>query len=110
MKKLSCLLYIISSLVLKETSYNTTGSNTNSHYREGSDLLYSLLQWDLDPCSLTKIRVLTVTGSSLKQRMWGMVLSYQAVTTTRISHDVFVSFNKEGKEWCYLFRLAPKLV
>ena len=59
---------------------------------------------------LTKIRVLTVTGSSLKQRMWGMVLSYQAVTTARISHNVFVSFDKEGKEWCYFMWLAPKLV
>ena len=49
-------------------------------------------------------------GSSLKQRMWGMVLSYQAVTTARISHNVFVSFDKEGKEWCYFMRLAPKLV
>ena len=37
-----------------------------------------------------------------------MVLSYQAVTTTSISYNVFVSFKKEGKEWCYLFRLAPK--
>ena len=42
--------------------------------------------------------------------MWGMVLSYQAVTTARISHNVFVSFDKEGKEWCYLMRLAPELV
>ena len=39
-----------------------------------------------------------------------MVLSYQAVTTARISHNVFVSFSKEDKEWCYLLRLAPELV
>ena len=51
---------------------------------------------------LTEIRVLTVTGSSLKQRMWGMVLSYLAVTTTRISHNVFLSFDEEVKEWYYL--------
>ena len=42
--------------------------------------------------------------------MWGMVLSYLAVTTTRISHNAFVSFNKGGKEWCQLMRLAPELV
>ena len=54
--------------------------------------------------------MLTVTGSSLKQRMWGMVLSYLAVTTTRISHNVFVSFDKEGKEWYYFMRLVPELV
>ena len=58
----------------------------------------------------TKIRVLTVTGRSLEQRMWGMVLSYQAVTTTRIPHYVFVSSNKGVKEWCYLFRLAPNTI
>ena len=57
-----------------------------------------------------KIRVLTVTGSSLQQRMWGIVLSYLAVTTTWISHNVFVSFDKEGKEWCQFMRLAPELV
>ena len=59
---------------------------------------------------LTKIQVLTVTDSSLKQRMWGMVLSYQAVTTARISQNVFVSFDKVGTEWCYFMSLAPKLV
>ena len=52
--------------------------------------------------------MLTFTGSSLKQRMWGMVLSYQAVTAARIMHNAFVSFNEEGKEWCYLILLAPK--
>ena len=36
-----------------------------------------------------------------------MVLSYQAVTAARITHNAFVSFNKEGKEWCYLTQLAP---
>ena len=51
---------------------------------------------------------MTVTCSSLEQRMWGMVLSYQVVTTTRIAHIAFVSFNKEGKEWYYLIGLAPK--
>ena len=40
--------------------------------------------------------------------MWGMVLSYLAVTATRITHNVFVSFNKVHKEWCYLILLAPK--
>ena len=54
--------------------------------------------------------VLTVTGSSQKQRMWGMVLPYQAVTTTRIPYNVFVSFDKEGKEWCQLLRRVPELV
>ena len=56
----------------------------------------------------TKIRVLTFTGSSLKQRMWGMVLSYQGVTAARVIYNAFVSFNKEGKKWCYLILLAPK--
>ena len=42
--------------------------------------------------------------------MWEMVLSYQAVTTARISHNVFVSFDKEGKDWYYLMRLVPELV
>ena len=54
------------------------------------------------------IKVLTVTGSSLKQRMWGMGLSYLTVTTTRTTLNVFVSFNKEGKKQCYLILLAPK--
>ena len=40
--------------------------------------------------------------------MWGMVLSYQAVTAARVTHNAFVSINKEGKEWCYLTQLAPK--
>ena len=40
--------------------------------------------------------------------MWEMVLSYQDVTVTKITHNAFVSFNKEGKEWCYLILLAPK--
>ena len=51
---------------------------------------------------------MTVTGSSLKQKMCGMVLSYLAVTPTGITHYVFVSFNKEGKEWCYLIGLTPE--
>ena len=38
----------------------------------------------------------------------GNGLSYLAVTATRITHYVFVSFNKEGKEWCYLILLVPK--
>ena len=54
--------------------------------------------------------MLTVTGSSLKQRMWGMVLSYLDVTTTRISHNVFVSFDSWGKEWYYFMGLVPELV
>ena len=37
-----------------------------------------------------------------------MVLSYQAVTAARVTHNAFVSFNKEGKEWCFLIWLAPK--
>ena len=40
--------------------------------------------------------------------MWGMMVSYQAVTTARITHNAFVSFNKEGKEWCFLILLTPK--
>ena len=40
--------------------------------------------------------------------MWGMVLSYQVVTAARVTYNDFVSFNKEGKEWCYLILLAPK--
>ena len=39
-----------------------------------------------------------------------MVVSYQAVTTASISHNVFVSFDKEGKEWYYLLRLVPELI
>ena len=42
-----------------------------------------------------------------------MELSYLAVTTTRyqyIDNNIFVSFDKEGKEWCQFMRLAPELV
>ena len=40
--------------------------------------------------------------------MWGMMLSYQAITAARVTHNASVSFNNEGKEWCYLTQLAPK--
>ena len=53
--------------------------------------------------------MLTVTGSSLKQRMCGMVLSYLAVTSTRITHYVFVSKEQQGvKNGAILSGLTPK--
>ena len=52
--------------------------------------------------------MLTVTGSSLKQRMWGIVLSYQTVTTARISHNVFVSFDKEGKRMVLTYEVSTR--
>ena len=43
-----------------------------------------------------------------KQFSGTMVLSYEGFTATRITHNAFVLYNKEGKEWCYPILLAPK--
>ena len=56
---------------------------------------------------LNKDKSVDIQKQFLEQRMQGMVLSYQAVTTTRITYNAFDSCNKEGKEWCYLIQLAP---
>ena len=42
--------------------------------------------------------------------MCGMVLSYLAVTTTKISHNVFLSLDKWGKEWYYFIGKGLELV
>ena len=73
-----------------------------THTIEKDPIIYAAYYNRIWIHSLTKIRVLTVTGSSLKQRMWGIVLSYQAVTTTRITHNVSVLLTKRVKNGAIL--------
>ena len=58
--------------------------------------------------SLNKDQGVDIHRAFSETRISGMVLSYQAVTAARGTYNAFVSFNKEGKEWCYLTQLAPK--
>ena len=76
-----------------------------THLTEKDQILYTVYYSGIWILYLNKDKGVVSTGSSLKQRMWGMVLSYLALTTTRISHNVFVSFAKEVGEWYYFMRL-----
>ena len=59
-------------------------------------------------CHINKDKGVDIHRHFSETRIWGMVLSNQAVTAARVTHNAFVSFNKQGKEWCYLTWLAPK--
>ena len=47
--------------------------------------------------SLNKDNSVDIHEQFLEQRMWGMVLSYQVVTTARVTYNAFVSVTKRIK-------------